>query len=224
MAAKKKSTPKKKATQQVSTDSVRDQIVQSALKIGSAKGWKAVSPANIAEDTRIPLGQVIALGPSRARIAALVFKHVDDRVLNQVHSVDMADTAKDRLFEVMMMRFDVLQVHRDGVVALFRYGQRKPGAFMCLAPNVLHSMALMLSAAGLGVDGLLGMVRAKALTVVYASTLRVWIKDDSGDMAQTMSALDKALGRLERLAQMTAKRPGKRKAGPSKAGPSKDKN
>ncbi len=216
MAVKKKANSKKKATPRTSTNSVRDKIVQSALKISSSDGWKAVSPARISSDTSIPLGQAIALGPSRAGIAALVLKHVNERVLSQVHAVDMTDTAKDRLFEVMMMRFDVLQIHRDGIAALIRYGQRRPGEFICLAPNVLHSMALMLSAAGLGAGGLLGVVRAKALAVAYTSTLRVWLKDESGDMAQTMSALDKALRQLERLAQMTVKRPRKRKAGSSK--------
>ena len=212
MAAKKKSTPKKKATQQTSTDSIRDKVVQSALKISAAEGWNAVSPASIAEDTRVPLGQIIALGPSRARIAALVLNRIDECVLNQVQAIDMADTAKDRLFEVMMMRFDALQADREGIVALVRYGQRRPVEFMCLAPNVLHSMALMLSAAGLGAAGIFGAIRAKALAGAYTITPRVWLKDESSDMAQTMSALDKALGQLERLAKMTSKRTGKRKA------------
>ena len=218
MAAKKKTASKKKATPRTSSASARNKVVQSALKVGASEGWKAVTPDRIAKDADLSMGQVIALSATPACAAALVLQHVNERVLDQVHAVDMRDTAKDRLFEVMMIRFDVLQTHRDGVVALARYLRRRPGAFVCLAPNALHAMALMLSAAGLGADGLRGVIRAKALSVAYATTFRVWLKDDSADMAQTMSALDKALSQLRRLAQMTSlqRKKKKKKSDPGK--------
>jgi hypothetical protein len=54
---------------------------------------------------------------------------------------------------------------------------------------------------------MIGVARAHALAVAYASVLGVWLKDDSSDMSQTMSALDKALGRLEKLVKMASFKP-----------------
>lgn len=58
-------------------------------------------------------------------------------------------------------------------------------------------MAWMAEAAGLPTEGLRGRLRVKALTALYALTLRDWVADDSPDMARVMAALDSRLRRLE---------------------------
>ena len=50
---------------------------------------------------------------------------------------------------------------------------------------------------GIGAAGLPGIVKVKGLAAIYMSVLRVWLNDDSEDMAKTMSALDRALRRAE---------------------------
>jgi ubiquinone biosynthesis protein COQ9 len=65
-------------------------------------------------------------------------------------------------------------------------------------------MALMLIAAGIGAQNAIGVARAHALAIAYASVLRIWLKDDSADMARTMSELDKTLGRLEKIQRMVS--------------------
>ncbi len=62
-------------------------------------------------------------------------------------------------------------------------------------------MAAMLEAARLSAGGLRGLLRAKALGLAYLATLRVFLRDDSPDLAATMAALDRNLSRLDRLAR-----------------------
>jgi hypothetical protein len=54
-------------------------------------------------------------------------------------------------------------------------------------------MVWMLEAAGIDSSGRLGMVGAQGLAVVFARTLRVWLKDDDPGMARTMVELDRRL-------------------------------
>ncbi len=143
-----------------------------------------------------------------------VVKGIDQTVLENVSGNDAAESPRDRLFEVMMMRFDALQSHRDGHAALIRHVRKRPAALLVLGPQLLHSMALMLIASGIGTEGLIGALRVKALAAAYGSVMRTWLKDDSKDMAATMSALDKVLGRLESAARMMQRR--KSKAKPKK--------
>ena len=66
----------------------------------------------------------------------------------------------------------------------------------------------MLEAAGVSSSGLFGALRVKGLAMIYAEAYRVWLGDDSKDMAKTMATLDRALGRVERLISLC--RPGGR--------------
>jgi hypothetical protein len=57
----------------------------------------------------------------------------------------------------------------------------------------------MLTAAGIGAAGPRGMIRAQGLAALFASVLRTWVNDDDPGQARTMAALDRALGRGQRL-------------------------
>ena len=62
-----------------------------------------------------------------------------------------------------------------------------------------RSMRWMLEAADLSSGGLRGELRVNALYALYLTMLRVWLHDDSDDMARTMAVLDRRLKRLDRL-------------------------
>jgi AcrR family transcriptional regulator len=178
---------------------ISERVAEAALAIASEKGWRAVSPQTIANKISEPLGTILQAYPNQGRIAAAIFKQVDAHILAQVKSVDADESPRDRLFEVMMMRFDALQANRSGYDAILRSYRRDPLSAVCRVPGLLRSMMLMLGAAGIASDGPLGVARAHALAAAYVAVLRTWMKDNSADMAPTMSALDKALSRLESL-------------------------
>jgi hypothetical protein len=51
----------------------------------------------------------------------------------------------------------------------------------------------MLEAAGVSAAGLRGRLRRQLLTGLYLSVLRVFLDDDSSDLARTMALLDQRL-------------------------------
>jgi beta-phosphoglucomutase-like phosphatase (HAD superfamily) len=106
---------------------------------------------------------------------------------------------RDRLFDVLMRRFDALQVHRAGVIALLRALPANPPLALLLAAATQRSMAWMLEACGLSASFLRGLLRTKGLTAVWLYTTRAWERDDSADLSGTMAALDRALARAERF-------------------------
>lgn len=61
-------------------------------------------------------------------------------------------------------------------------------------------MSWMLEAAGIASAGPLGLLRAKGLLAVWLAVLRVWLLDESPDLAPTMAALDRHLRRAEQFA------------------------
>ena len=62
-------------------------------------------------------------------------------------------------------------------------------------------MSLMLELAGLSSSGPRGLVRTKGLMAIHLATMRVFLRDESMDLAKTMAALDGHLRRVEGLIQ-----------------------
>lgn len=197
-AATKKKTAKGRGRK------LADRVADAALLVAGREGWGAVQPARIAAETGVSFGEIIAHYPTSNRIVAVLMRRIDDTVLAQVTNPDDSESPKDRLFEILMLRFDALQASRSGYVEMIRACARKPGTIVLSAPMLLHSMGLMMIACGLNASGLRGMARVHALSVAYASVLRVWVKDESPDLEATMVALDESLGRLERLESMVS--------------------
>ncbi len=175
-------------------------IISAALSLAAAQGWHATSLADIAAAAEVSLAELRALYPSKAAVLAGYAASVDAKVLEAVDP-DMAESpAHERLFDVLMKRFDVLNNQKPGIEAILRSRPCDLEAALC-APLILRrSMRWMLEAAGLRSSGLTGAVRIKALALVYLATLTVWLRDDSEDMARTMAALDRQLRRLDWLA------------------------
>ena len=185
-------------------DAAQD-IIDAALALARTRAWRTVSLSDIADRAGVSLAQVYAVFPSKAAIVGGFMKRIDQQVLGG-GAVDATEAARDRLFEVLMRRFDALSPHKDAVAAILCGMCAEPAAALAQMPRFQCSMAWMLEAARLPADGLIGLARIEGLALVYANALRVWLADDTPDMAKTMSALDHGLRRAERLVELCCPR------------------
>jgi hypothetical protein len=97
-----------------------------------------------------------------------------------------------------MRRFDALQPYRAALDVLGRELPADPVAALGAAAGLLRSIGWMLEAAGISTAGLGGCVAVNLTAAAYGATLRVWLRDDSPDLAPTMAALDRRLRGIER--------------------------
>ncbi|MHB1206509.1 MAG: TetR family transcriptional regulator [Rhodospirillaceae bacterium] len=200
--ARKKTAAKKSSARKASADP-SDAIIDAALALAAEAGWTTLAMAAVAARAGVPLGDVLLYAPTRAHLLARFLDRLDAGNLKGVDRIDESESARDRLFEVLMRRFDLLNRQRDAVRAVIAGVPRDPPAAAMLACRVGRSAAALLGAAGISAEGLPGFVRIQGLKAVMAFTLRAWMNDDSGDMAKTMAALDRALDRAERFARFT---------------------
>jgi len=106
---------------------------------------------------------------------------------------------RERLFDVLMRRLEVLAPHRQAVRSLMRSARRNAPLALALNGLAVRSQKWMLAAAGIGASGPRGALRAQGLAILFADVLRTWIRDDDPGLARTMAALDRALARGQRL-------------------------
>ncbi|MBX7200855.1 MAG: hypothetical protein K1X51_15900 [Rhodospirillaceae bacterium] len=179
-------------------------MIEAALALAAESGWTAVTIAAVAEQAGVALGDALLFAPTRAHLLVKFLDRLDAANLEGLAVPGDEGSARDRLFDVLMRRFDLLNRKRGAVRAVMMGVPRDPPSAAMLACRVGRSAAALLGAAGISAEGLIGFARVQGLKAVMACALKAWMSDDSADMAKTMAALDKALGRAERLANFRA--------------------
>lgn len=172
-------------------------IIDTAFALAAERGWRDLSLAEIAEAAKVPLSTLYPLYPSKQAIVEGFADHVDAAVMAEEDDEGGEGPALDRLFDVLMRRFEAMQPQREAIGAILQDQLRDPLSVCCGLARLRRSMASMLEAAGFSTSGLRGIVRIKGISAIYLSTLRVWLRDDSEDMAKTMASLDKQLKRAD---------------------------
>ena len=205
-AAKPKSArPKAKASPGNGRDP-KAALREALLRMVAAGGWRNLSYAEIAKDAGLSLAAAYQAYPSKGAILLGITRDIDARLFASLEEDPLDGSAKDRLFDLLMRRFDVLGDHREAYAALAWELPRTPLEAGCLLFQLRRSLANMLEAAGLSASGLRGAIRIEGLGAIYAAALRVWLKDDTADLSKTMAELDKRLGQVERCINMTRRK------------------
>ncbi len=167
-----------------------------AMELAGKLGWQGVSLTDIAAESGMKLSELFPRYPSKTALVSAFMARVDAEMLDQMAGEPADEPLRDRLFAAIMARFDALQPHREGVLAVARASARDPIAGLCLAAGPMRrSLDALLVAVGLPADGLAGAVRRKAVGAIYLAGFRAWSRDDSADMGPTMAALDRLLTR-----------------------------
>lgn len=177
-----------------------DRVIDAAMDLAGRKGWEGLSLLDIARAAEVSLATLYSVFPGKQAILAAFSQRLDTTVLGEVQPEDAGESARDRLFDVLMLRFDHLQAYRPAVASILRVYQRDPVLALGGLRQFRTSMRRMLEAADLDSSGLRGELRLAGLCAIYTAALRTWLDDDSPDMAKTMAALDGYLRRAERPA------------------------
>lgn len=172
-------------------------LIASAFQLAAERGWAQVSVAAAARAAALPLHEARARFPTKPMLLLRFGRMADQAAL-----MDLAPEGpvRDRLFDLLMRRFDVLQAHRAGVLALLRTLPTDPPTALLLALTTRRSMRWMLDAVDVNSRGVRGELRVRGLIAVWLWTVRTWERDESADLSTTMATLDAALHRAENAA------------------------
>ena len=143
--------------------------------------------------------------PSSAQTLAILAAHMKelDRKVLAGASADMAEEPpRERLFDVLMRRIEVMAPYREATRSLLQVGVVQSGPRLG-AQRARGALAdWMLTAADIDAAGPRGAIRAQGLAALFADVLRTWVDDDDEGLARTLAALDRALARGQRWSGM----------------------
>jgi ubiquinone biosynthesis protein COQ9 len=172
-------------------------LVTAAFRMAGEHGWRRVNVVAAAREAGLSLVEARDRFPSRASILLRFGRLADQAALIDAST---EGTVRDRLFDLLMRRFDVMQTHRAGVRALLRFLPTHPSTALLVACATKRSMRWMLEAAGVTATGSRGEIRVRGLLAVWLWGVRAWERDGSEDLSGTMAAVDAAMQRVEQVA------------------------
>lgn len=174
----------------------RDRIVAAALRLAESRGWRELSLSEIAREAGMPLIELRREFQSKGQMLAAFSRAVDQAVVEKFPAPG-TDAPRDRLFDVLITRFEVMQPYKAAIRRIRDDLGRSFGEALAQLRPALKSQYWMLAAAGINGEGGRGFLRVQGLLGVYARVFPIWLGDDDPGMARTMAALDRRLRRGE---------------------------
>lgn len=177
-------------------------LAAATMRVAERRGWAALTLADVAAEAGLSLGHAYERARDKPGLLTHFHQEMDRQALVAAEpDLDPAhDSARDRLFALLMARFDAMGPHKAGLKVVLAELPGDPVALLPAWPYLLASMARFLEAAAIPAGGPTGVLKAKGLAGVYIATAWAWLRDDSAEQNATMAALDKNLRRAESVA------------------------
>jgi hypothetical protein len=154
----------------------------------------------VADRAGVPHGLAAALGGSVQRLILKKMEMLDRQSLLETHA-DIEDagavSVREKIIEGLLHRFETYAPHRTQIAALNSAARTHPELALRLLDGLEAVIRRILVMSGDPANGLRGMMRVKGVAGVCMIVARVWMKDDSHDLAATMKALDQRMQQAE---------------------------
>lgn len=177
--------------------SIRRDLARAALSLAATGSWREVTLVQLAHAASRPVSDFYGASLGDAVDAA---EEAFDRAIgDNLDELDPNQSVRDRLFELIMRRFEAMEPHRAAVLAMEQGGDRDPVLMAAAHQRHVRCARWVLALSGLEADGMTGNARAQGLGVIIGQARAAWRGDDAGDFAKTMASLDKNLRRAEEM-------------------------
>lgn len=185
--------------------SIPERTETALLELLADRPFVAVRLADVAERAGVSLADLRRAYDGPLDVLSGFARRIDVAVLEDDDPSMRSEPIKDRLFDVLMRRFDRLAPHRAGLAGLRRSARRDPVLAVHLTRLLIGSQAWILEASGVGANGPRGAARAAALATALVRIGPIFLEEEEEGLPKTMAALDAALDRLGRLAEGVAR-------------------
>lgn len=179
---------------------VADQLIKAAFARARAHGWRQLTLYQLSQDTGLSMSEILAAFPTKGMLLKGYVQRVDHRAWDDYEAGE-DDSTRDRIFDLMMCRFDELNEDKPAIAAIAKQACTDPETLCVSGCGLRRSMHAVLEKADVRVSGIRGMLRVQALGLIFLATFRTWLQDTSEDMSKTMAELDKHLARAESFEQ-----------------------
>ena len=171
-------------------------IAIETLKILIKKSWNELSIKEIKLRSRVKL--FTNLVRNKQELLNNINSYFDYNLILQSKKIENS-SSKDMIFEILMMRFDLLQTNRKAILSIFRSFRNNPKELVFMLPKLLISIETMLNCVKISSKGVIGKFKIKGILIIYLTAFLVWTNDETESLEKTMTFLDNSLDQAGKL-------------------------
>ena len=174
-------------------------LIDTTLSLAGELGWPSVTLQLIGKTANVPLSEVSAIFSSKWDILE-AFRERTDLLLTAGKSANLSgQSAKDRLFDILMARIAIIEPWKAGIGSIARHAVAQPITGIRLFTSLNKSMECMIEHVNAKIQGPGKLIQSRGLTLIYLLVLRRWIGDHSSDLGPTMAELNERLISADQL-------------------------
>ena len=170
-------------------------IVAATMALAGERRWEDFSISDVALRAGVSLADFRDCFPSKGAVLGAFARDIDRAVLDGQNDQLMDESAKERLFDVLMRRLDAMKPFKDAIDGITDWTRRDPAAAAALNRVNVNSMRFMLESAGIDSEGGVGALKVQGLALAFSRIVAVWLRDEDEGLSETMAALDRELTR-----------------------------
>jgi AcrR family transcriptional regulator len=178
-----------KSTSAPRSASENARISAAALRVAGAVGWGKLTLEAVAANAKLSPTLLKKRFARPQNLVAVIAEEIDREAFAAAGKVSGAP--HDALFDLLMARFDLLQIHRKAILSMAEAARRDPVLARMLACATLDGVYRLIDATAIPHPPRPAL--AAGIGAVYGYGFLVWRKDASRDMAKTMAAVDRTL-------------------------------
>ncbi len=181
-------------------EKLKDSITEAGLACASNRSWLYISLGDIAQKADIDLATLRCVIDDKFDVIKLIHNRLDRLMLSDIaeakNTSDMSQL-KDRMFDIIMARFDAMNDNRAAYLSLLEGVKQDPTTWARVTCLGRETIRWVLSAAGYDASRPMRFkIAITLLSVVYLNAVRTWQSDESSDLSATMASLDKGFDKV----------------------------
>lgn len=186
-----------------------ERILETALDLGEELGWENVRLHQVAERLELPLVEVADRYRDLDAVADAWFTRARDTMLDAADEPLKALPPPERLHAVIMRWFDALSPHREltGEILSEKLYLSHPHHWVPMIFDLSRLIHWFLDAATIRSTGRQRQLAEIGLTLIFLTTLRVWLRDQTPDQLRTRNFLRRQLESADRRLARRSIRP-----------------
>lgn len=175
----------------------KTKLANAALKLLAKTRWADISLLVLARTAKIAPSTLQSIARSKPALLGLILSRIETDVTKRYMPDPESVDARERVFDVAMVWFDVWVPHRSALRALYEGLRREPLSLLAARDDVFDAAGFLLTLAEAD-TGRAGALKAAGLAGILGHAIAAFL-DDGEDLAKTMASLDRDLARADRF-------------------------
>lgn len=176
-------------------------IIEESFLFIEKNSWERFSIEKFATLNKYKIMEVKNFIDNKNQLLFEFSKMIDDKVEENIDTDEFENSnIKDNIFELIMMRFDVMTPFKGGLKKIINE-IKNPIILKKISHNIMESMDFYLEFSNAYDDSIFDIIKKKSLFLIYSYCFKVWLEDDSEELSKTMSELDRLLNYSEKFSR-----------------------